>query len=456
MSRPDLLQQVRETVKLYNLPLAGARVAAAVSGGADSLALLHAMLRLREELGIREVAALHIHHGLRGAEASRDEETVRTLCARWEVPYTPYFVDAAAEAARCHEGEEAAGRRLRYAVYAQWTVQGWLVLTGHTRSDTAETVLLHMTRGCGIAGLAGIPPMRDGVCRPLLGCSREDTERYCREQGIPYVTDSTNSEVRYARNRVRLTVMPELRQINPQAEEALVRLAAHARETEELLEALAREWLQRATLREGVLSAEVLREAPPLLARTALRLALPPCDMEQKHWEALYALLQAPGAVTLPGGRTVRSTRRQLCLGEEVPPPPFRYPVTPGESVHIGRHCYTARVYPCPEFFCLQKVHKKLFSFSCSYDIIKDDLYVRQRQDGDRYRPVGRGGKTLRKLWNEAGLSACERAELPVLCDGSGILLVPGFGCDERAAVTEQTQQVLVFAPSDVYDEASL
>ena len=81
---------------------------------------------------------------------------------------------------------------------------------------------------------------------------------------------------------------------------------------------------------------------------------------------------------------------------------------------------------------------------------------MRQRQDGDRYRPVGRGGKTLRKLWNEAGLSACERAELPVLCDGSGILLVPGFGCDERAAVTEQTQQVLVFAPSDVYDEASL
>lgn len=427
---------------------AGARVIAAVSGGADSLALLHTLLSLKQVVPLQEVAALHVHHGLRGAEADRDEAHVRALCEKWEVPYTDYRIDVATEARRTHEGLEECGRRLRYSIYREWTEKGWLVATGHTASDVAETTLLHMTRGCGLSGLAGIAPVRDGVCRPLLNCLRKDTEDYCREHKIDFVFDSTNGETAFSRNRVRLEVLPQLQKINPQVESAIKRMADIVREETVFLDEQAALWLEKSRDEQGNIKRHVLAKAPEVLAIRALRMAFPSTNASREHWQGINALLTEDGAVTLPTGLTVRTVgERLIAENEAVSVTPFRMPLTIGEPFTVGKTAYIAYLLSAEKFFQLQNVHKKLFSFSLSYDIIKGSLTVRQRRNGDCYHPVNRPPKKLKDLFNEAGLSRSEKETIPILCDDEGIVFIPRFGCAERVRITSETKRVLLLLP---------
>ena len=209
----------------------GDRVLAAVSGGADSVALLYWLCAECAAGRVAGVAAAHLHHGLRGEEADRDEAFVRRLCEKRGVPLHIRREDVGARAKEAGEGIEEAGRRLRYAFFDEIArTEGYdRIATAHTLSDNVETVLLHMTRGCGPDGLCGIAPSRGRLIRPLLTCTREEVEAYCRACGLDFVTDSTNADVAYARNRVRGRVVPELERINPKMQEAFGRLIRQAR-----------------------------------------------------------------------------------------------------------------------------------------------------------------------------------------------------------------------------------
>ena len=189
------------------------RVLCAVSGGADSVALL-ALLR-EEGRGIR-VACAHFHHGLRGAEADRDEAFVRDLCARWDLPFFVGRGDAAACARERGISVETAARELRYA-FREETADAWgadLIATAHTAGDNAETLLLHLARGTGLTGLTGIPRRRGRIVRPLLDVSRAEIEAWLGERGIPHVEDSTNALDEAARNRLRHSAIPALESVN--------------------------------------------------------------------------------------------------------------------------------------------------------------------------------------------------------------------------------------------------
>ena len=225
MTALDLPKKVWDFAREKALLQVGDRVIVALSGGADSVTLLHVLCGLRDAADLT-VAAVHVHHGLRGADADADEALCRRLCEQWDVPLSVHHIDVAAEAASAHETIEQTGRRLRYAcLEREADKQNAKIATAHTASDQAETVLLHLTRGCGLHGLCGIPPRRGGVIRPLLTCSREQVEAYCAAQGLAFATDATNADVTYARNRVRHRVLPELTEINPRVGEALCRLS---------------------------------------------------------------------------------------------------------------------------------------------------------------------------------------------------------------------------------------
>ncbi len=216
---------VVEAVKKYDMLKAGDAVTVGLSGGADSCALAHVMFTLRDELGI-SVSACHINHNLRGAESDGDEAFVRKFCAELSIPLEVYNIDVKGALGK-HESLEEAARRLRYECFENAREKyGSKLATAHTANDNAETVLMNIIRGTGTKGLAGIPPVRGYFIRPLIFCSREQTEEYCRLNSIDYVTDSTNLIDDCTRNRIRHKVLPMLKEFNPSVIEAITRMTA--------------------------------------------------------------------------------------------------------------------------------------------------------------------------------------------------------------------------------------
>ena len=423
-----------------------------LSGGADSTVLLHLLLAARDTLGLGEVRALHVNHGLRGDAAARDEAFCRDLCKQWNVPFAAETVDVPAAVAETGESVEQAARRLRYAaLFAH--ANGAAVVTAHTASDNAETVLLHLTRGSGLRGLCGILPRQNDLVRPLLFATRAEVEAYAAANGLSFVTDETNADTAYSRNRVRADVMPALKAVNPQVETALLRLCDSLREDEECLRDQGQLLLECAEFEDapGTYDREVLKPAPPAILRRALLQMLPSTvDVEKAHVEALCDLVCEGGAVTLPGGVIVKTQGDAVFVAAKTEETePFSFPVEIGVPFTIAGETYVLRLFSAAEFENCRKVYSLLLHSYGDYAKINGVLTVRSRLDGDTYRPVGRGTKTLKKLLNEAGLSAEERSELPLLCDENGIVAAFGFGFDERAKVTDQTENILVFTKAE-------
>ena len=201
------------------------QVVLGLSGGADSMALLHILTHWPVDDLL--VHAVHIHHGLRGKEADRDEMFVRKYCAEHGISLSVIHGDVAALAQERRISIEEAGRIFRYEAFEQVRTQigADYIVTAHTASDQSETVLMHIVRGCGVDGLCGIPAIRGCVRRPLLCCSRDEIEEYCQSHSIPYVTDETNADTKFVRNDVRLRILPALRELNPSIDKALLRYA---------------------------------------------------------------------------------------------------------------------------------------------------------------------------------------------------------------------------------------
>ena len=225
----------------------------AISGGADSVALLHFLCGLRKEWGL-ELGALHLNHCLRGEESERDEGFVRDLCEEWKVSLTVERADIKEIAGQSGESLEQCGRRLRYAFFEREAGRlSAKVAVGHTASDNAETMLINLTRGTALRGLGGIPPVRGMIIRPLIECSREEIEDYCRGNGLRWVDDSSNQSDDHTRNRVRRYVLPLLSQENPRIIEKLTHLSGVLRADADYLDALARKERERLARPNGSL-----------------------------------------------------------------------------------------------------------------------------------------------------------------------------------------------------------
>ena len=222
MSTP-LEQKALLALRQYSLFTQGDRIAVGVSGGADSVALLRFLAQVSGQFGWR-LTVCHVHHGLRGTEADRDEQFVRELAGQLGLPYAVRHIDAAALALENHLSVEEAGRDARYAFFAETAGEGGRIATAHTLDDTIETVLMNLIRGTGLHGLCGIPRIRGNIVRPLLDVTRAEVEEYLALLGQPYCTDSTNLSDDYTRNRVRHDILPRLRELNPNFTGAMARM----------------------------------------------------------------------------------------------------------------------------------------------------------------------------------------------------------------------------------------
>ena len=407
---------------------AGDRVVCALSGGADSMAMLWCLHSLQAELGIT-VSAAHFNHRLRGAEADRDEAFVRAFCAGRGIALTVGSADVAKYAAAHGKSVEEAARECRYAFLQALPCDK--LATAHTADDNAETVLLHLLRGSGLRGLCGIPPRRGSIVRPLLSVTREQVAAFLRAENIAWVEDSTNAEEFCARNRLRRRVMPELRALSPQLSGHLSTQSRLLREEDAYLDELA-----AALLREedGVFACAPLREAPPVLQRRALRLMtrrVLPQDVTFAHIAALQALLVSPdpsAQCDLPGGFIARRRYDGLELTR---PSPETFPETP-----LSVPGETLLPVPGLKITCeitenFKKIANTPFRFAIKYDMITQSI-LRPRRSGDRMSTDGVHTKTLKKLFIERRVPRAQRGVTAVLASGSNVLAVAGIGADVR------------------------
>ena len=411
-------------------------VLCAVSGGADSMYLLARL----QELGYA-VAAGHYNHGLRGVEADRDEAFVRDFCAARGIPFVSEKGDVAAFAAAQGMGTEAAARTLRYAFLERVadTLGAAVIATAHTAGDNAETVLLHLARGAGLKGLGGIPPKRGRVVRPMLDVTRAEVESYLAEHDIQYVTDSTNGEDDYARNRVRHGAVPALESVDPAFVRAVGRTAALVREDETFLQSLAEEFLEQYA-DENSVDAGALAAQPWPVASRAVRL-LAGRDMALVHVQAILKAAAGGGAADVPDLRVASSGGRLVFDPVGAAPIPERVLPVPGE-VYVPEAGWLIRAR---KFTAMPRdVHKSynIFYFQC--ENICGSISVTGRRPGDTYRPAGRGcTKKLKQLLREAGIPSWKRDGVLVLRDEAGILAAEGFPAAERACAKAGDRDII-------------
>lgn len=275
----DFIENVRRADCDYDMLGGASGVCAALSGGADSVSLLLALRTLSEERGLK-LSACHLDHGLRGEESDRDRRFCAELCARLGIPLTAEKVNAAALAEK-HESLEEAARRVRYGFFLKTLSalgDGTVLATAHTANDNAETVLINLTRGTGLAGLCGIPPVRMlggfRVVRPLIYCARADVEEFLAARGQEYVTDRTNLSEEYTRNRLRRRVLPELLEINPSVLGTLGRMTKTLREDNAFLEETAERALAENRQGRGWNAAGLAALPCPIRSRAVRRILM--------------------------------------------------------------------------------------------------------------------------------------------------------------------------------------
>ncbi|MCL2633658.1 MAG: tRNA lysidine(34) synthetase TilS [Oscillospiraceae bacterium] len=228
-----MLDFVKTAITQHNMITAGDDIVVALSGGADSVALLKAMLLLREEYDIT-VSACHINHNLRGEASDNDEQFVRELCKRMNVPLTVHSIDVRSLQQK-HESIEETARNARYDVFNKLST----VATAHSASDNAETVLLNLIRGTALKGLCGIPPVRDNIIRPLILCTRSQIEEFCIEYNLEYVTDETNNSLEFTRNKIRHNLIPLINEMNPSFVTSISKMTEILRIDDELIDNMA-------------------------------------------------------------------------------------------------------------------------------------------------------------------------------------------------------------------------
>lgn len=427
----------------------GSRVLVGYSGGADSTCLLHLLHRA----GV-EVIAAHLHHGQR-AEADTEMKLCEAFCEQEGIPFVGGNADVPLLSHDMKMGLEEAGRYARYNFFTRAAAASecHLIATAHTRTDLVETVLLNMARGSGLSGMAGIPPRRDSIVRPLLGFTRDETRAYCADYGFWTHDDPANSDVAFARARVRHRIVGEFRSINPRFDEAVARLAETAAEEDAFLNGAAAAALEHAEQPLngdlGFLTRDVevafhrkaLLSLPLVLFKRALRLAVGAVggalDFDQTERLASDLVEREKGSITCEGGLVVLEwTEESVHVREVGAPTPYRYPLTiPGETIsdEFGWQ-FTAFE---SEVASDQQVRASLETY-LNPAAIKGALYFRTFKDGDTIQPLGFSGtRKVSDLLGERRLTLAARARLPIVCDLVGCLWIPGVCLSERARLSE-------------------
>lgn len=486
----DFVEKVRRTIEKHHMLEKGDRVVVGLSGGADSSALLEALYLLKEQYSLSLFAA-HINHGIRGEEADNDEAFAESLAKQRDIPFLCLKADAPAYAKEHRIGLEEAGRRIRYD-YFESCAKGGKIATAHTLSDNAETVLLHLSRGAGTKGLCGIPPIRGNIIRPLIECSRDEVEDFCKKRGLDFVTDSTNLCDDYSRNFIRNNIIPLFKKLNPGFERAVSRSAAIAAGEQGFIERAAQKALSDCAATEETKSlkkessdgtqslssdgsgnaekpfpqdaqntTDSLDTAKLLSLDEGLRMRVLKLFLEGlfKKSTVDYSLvsrlndsLDNGKAVNLRDGKKAvfKDGRLTVACQKGPLPQPFykKIDLSKGDAVIFAKgkkvEIRRGEKFEKAEINGCQKINSLLSYNVLDRDKISNTVILRTRLSGDKITLKKRGcTKTLKKLWNEKKFTEKQRQSFLILESDSALVLSEPDGVNAGYEADKNTKNIL-------------
>jgi tRNA(Ile)-lysidine synthase len=449
--------QVSKTIKKYAMLSPGELVLAAVSGGADSTALLLCLHRLSDEFSI-SIAVAHLNHRIRGAEGDADQEFVRQLSLKLSLPFFPEVIEIKKQAAETKENLEQFARRARYAFLRKTAsmLNAQKIAVGHNLNDQAETVLFRLLRGSGIQGLSAIHPIVGGVViRPLLNCTRAAIIEYLNHKGASYREDSTNKDPGFTRNRIRQELLPFLeKNYNPRLVQTLGRTAGLARGAWSFIESEAKSAFEtiHAITDEGIsLPVAEIAKFHPELQKQILRCALKSClgslhNITSQHINSILSLCgkkQSGTRVALPGGSMAIRQFGNLSMlkGKFWASPEFKYSLNiPGECfIPDIKAVFSARVLPMAPERLKEKSPGKAFLDMAAMPPI---LTIRSRVPGDRYG--GPGHRKVKKMLIDGKIPLVQRPFLPMVVAGNSVVWIPGFRPAQEFRVKPASEMCVV------------
>lgn len=459
-----MVEKVLEYIKKHNMLEPGHKVVVGVSGGADSLALIHILGQITKYMPLTLYVA-HVNHGLRGQAAREDADFVAAFAREWGYDFFLKEAKVAELAKEWGLSEEEAGRKVRYDFFREVLnkVGGHRIALAHHRDDQAETILHNIIRGTGLAGLSGIKPVRDEIfIRPLLEISRKEIEDYCHKQGLKYRIDHTNEETIYTRNRIRHVVIPMIEEhFNPNFSSSLVRMGDILREEEDFLAHYTSQVFEKIAKHKDnevkislsdfltchkAIQARLIRHGLELLKKDLV-------GIEQVHIEGVLslALNSNVGAIlNLPHDILASKDYDYLVLSigkttkgnNFVPVPEFLYELPIPGQVFIPELGVEISAEPMEKSTVLNKGNKCIYIDAEA--VQEDKLVVRNRRNGDRFKPLGmKGTKKLKDFFIDNKIPRHKRDSIPLVVDRYNIIWVVGHQISQDYRVTKDTKRLL-------------
>jgi tRNA(Ile)-lysidine synthase len=462
--KQSLLERTNAFIQEHHIDASKKTLLVAVSGGPDSICLLHILNKLKPEFGLK-LHVVHLDHKLRGKSSTADAQYVLDFCHELGIPVTIEQRDVRSYQKEHKISLEEAARDVRYSFFAEVAESlgaKWIAV-GHTRDDHIETILLNLLRGTGTRGLRGLQPVRKWrsennqltIIRPLLEVSREETADYCRRHQLQPRIDTTNNSLKLTRNRVRLKLLPLLKTYNPDVIEALLRTARIAGDDITFLENTARRYAQKlADKHEHIVYVEKrqLLKLPVSLQRLVFRQLIEDIigtlkDIESRHIEEMIEFLNKPAGkkISLPYGLYFASGYDRFVLGSDIegssPFSEFMGEHTfkiPG-SLNIGRWKINTNLVELPS-----NISDDKYTAYLDADLIKGELWVRTRRSGDRFQPLGmKEEKKVGQFMIDARIPQGWRDRIPIVCTPDNVIWIVGYRIDDRYKITEVTKSVL-------------
>lgn len=459
-----------------------------VSGGADSMLLLHFLLSLAEPLNLK-ITVAHVNHCLRGAESDRDENFVCNFCNENNIDFKLLKVDVSTFAKQRHQGLEECGRNLRYEFFNSLVTTSGKIVVAHNLSDYVETVILNLARGSGVTGLMGIQAKRDNIIRPLIYLKKDEIISYCHKKNISYVEDSTNFLPDYTRNKIRLNIVPLLKEINPNFENAVLNMGSILRQDNDYLNLLAERALETSILEvsnaqmigsdykasnDGVghnekaighTSSSIkerqikikydlarLSSLDDAIKTRCIKKMLSEVDKSlsvsySKMKLILELMTNQSGAVNICKDIFIKAKNNQLEIFTS------KHPSTYWETNFLKDNTvltansrrFIIKVVEKLEYDRLQKENREIALFALDYDKISDSCVLRNRREHDRFSPKNRNvSKTLKKFFNEQKIDESKRYDLALIAKDSTVFWIESIGSSEETKVTNKTKKVLI------------
>lgn len=462
---------VFRAIDKYKMINYGERIVVGVSGGADSMALLH-FLRFNCKYKPK-LTVCHINHCLRGDESDSDENYVRNICKEWNIDFELFVCDVARLSKENGQSVEEYARKIRYEFFEK-IADGDKIATAHTLSDSAETLLFNIARGSSVSGIKSIPQVRGNIIRPLIFATRGMIERYCSENNIKYVTDSTNLTDEYSRNKIRHNVIPVLSEINPAFESAVSRLIESAEADNDYFTQIVNSVLSKAhniAVNKNISCSgktayditALSKQHTAILSRCVSSLLKEiGCPQTNDRITSICNLVyEGYGKINLQGDLFALIRGGNLYIESIKSLEYFEYPIYDRNELDLilksdnnekhskkinidGTKEFIITVYNYEDYEILKNIHKKVLYLVFDCDKILDKIVIRQKKDGDSLKLRGMT-RTVKKLFNEKKLSAYEKSVVPIVADKDGVIGVYGFGVDDRVAISDKTKKALVF-----------